>query len=270
MPEVAASEVGAPNAAIEKRIACEDPALDFGIKTDAASGMARRANHLQSALPHFDDFVVFQVNVGQRKLAIRRKAEPRAVTFGLNEVRLCVGMRRHWDAITLFHGFVADDMIHVAMRVDGHQRLQLVAVDETEQAVFLSFVGAARVDDDTFLGVVVKDVSVFRKWIEDEFGYDLSMTYKQLWKNHVFECTCQNSVPAAFICWYYSNSYEDCIRKAVSLGGDADTEAAIAGAFAAADPNTEVDDALAHDVTRFFAMDFLEVLNKFHKEVEEK
>ena len=108
-----------------------------------------------------------------------------------------------------------------------------------------------------------------KKWVEKEFGYDLSMTYKQLWKNHVFECTCQNSVPAAFICWYNSKSYEDCIRKAVSLGGDADTEAAIAGAFAAADPNTEVDDALAHDVTRFFAMDFLEVLNKFHKEVEE-
>ena len=89
------------------------------------------------------------------------------MTFGLNEVRLCVGMRRHWDAITLFHGLIADDMIDVAMRVDGHQRLQLVAVDETEQAVFLAFVGAARVDDDTFLGVVVKDVGVFRKWIED-------------------------------------------------------------------------------------------------------
>ena len=108
-----------------------------------------------------------------------------------------------------------------------------------------------------------------KKWIENEFEYDLSIKYETLKKNHKFECTCQNSVPAAIICWLNSNSYEDCIRKAVSLGGDADTEAAIAGAFAAADPNTEVDDVLANDVIRFFAIDFLEVLNKFHKEVEE-
>ena len=45
--------------------------------------------------------------------------------------------------------------------------IRIINVDETEQAVFLAFVGAARVDDDTFLGVVVKDVGVFRKWIED-------------------------------------------------------------------------------------------------------
>ena len=43
---------------------------------------------------------------------------------------------------------------------------------------------------------------------------------------------------------------------------------AIAGAFAAADKNTPVNDDLAHDLTRFFPMDFMEVFNKFHKEVE--
>jgi len=108
--------------------------------------------------------------------------------------------------------------------------------------------------------------NVIKQWIEEEIGYNLSISYNQLKKNHKFECTCQNSVPAAIICWLNSNSYEDCIRKAVSLGGDADTEAAIAGAFAAADPNTPVDDDLANDVTRFFAIDFLDVLNKFQKE----
>lgn len=109
-----------------------------------------------------------------------------------------------------------------------------------------------------------------KKWIEENFGYNLSITYNQLKKNHKFECTCQNSVPAALICWLNSNSYEDAIRKAISLGGDADTEGAIAGAFASADPNTPVDDDLAHDIIRFFSMDFLDILNKWHKEVEEK
>lgn len=112
------------------------------------------------------------------------------------------------------------------------------------------------------------DKKKVKKWIEEHFGYNLSMTYNQLKKNHKFECTCQNSVPAALICWLSSNSYEDAIRKAISLGGDADTEGAIAGALAAADPNTPVDDNLAHDVIRFFSMDFLDLLNKWHKEVE--
>ena len=42
----------------------------------------------------------------------------------------------------------------------------------------------------------------------------------------------------------------------------------LAGAFAAADPNTPVPDEFANDVTRFFSMDFMEVLNRFHKEYE--
>jgi len=112
------------------------------------------------------------------------------------------------------------------------------------------------------------DKKDIKKYIERECNYDLSKSYETLKKNHKFECTCQNSVPAAFICWYNSTSYEDCVRKAVSLGGDADTEAAIAGAFAAADNNTPIPEELTNDVTRFFSMDFMEVLNKFHKQFE--
>ncbi len=107
-----------------------------------------------------------------------------------------------------------------------------------------------------------------KEWLEHECKYDLSMSYDTLKKHHKFECTCPNSVPASFICWYNSTSYEDCVRKAVSLGGDADTEAAIAGAFAAADKNTPVPEELTNDVTRFFSMDFMETLKKWNKEYE--
>lgn len=105
-------------------------------------------------------------------------------------------------------------------------------------------------------------------WIQKEFGYNLKRSYEQLWETHKFECTCQNSVPAAFICWKDSDSYEDCIRKAIALGGDADTEAGIAGALAAADPNTPVDDKLVHDLTRFFSTEFMELFEKFHAQYE--
>jgi len=107
-----------------------------------------------------------------------------------------------------------------------------------------------------------------KKWIEEEFGYDLSKSYYNMKKCHVYESICQVAIPAAFTCWFEGKSFEDVIRKAVSLGGDADTEAAIAGAFAAADPKTEADDDLVFDLTRFFPMDFMDIFKKFHEKYE--
>ena len=107
-----------------------------------------------------------------------------------------------------------------------------------------------------------------KKWVQDNFSYYIPSDYDSLKRDHKFECICQRSIPAALVCWMKSTSFEDAVRLAVSLGGDADTEGAIAGAFAAADKDTPVDDNLAHDLTRFFPMDFMEVFNKFHKEVE--
>ena len=109
-----------------------------------------------------------------------------------------------------------------------------------------------------------------KSWICEQFGYDLSYSYDELKRHHKFECICQRSVPAAIICWLNADSYEDGIRKAVSLGGDADTEAALTGAFLNADENTEVSDDFAKEVTRFFSMDFMDILNKFHNAYENK
>lgn len=49
-----------------------------------------------------------------------------------------------------------------------------------------------------------------------------------------FDSTCQGSVPEAICCFLYSKSYEETIRNAIMLRGDADTQAAIAGSIAAA------------------------------------
>ena len=49
-----------------------------------------------------------------------------------------------------------------------------------------------------------------------------------------FDETCQKTVPPAFIAFLESEDFEDAIRKAVSLGGDADTLAAITGSIAEA------------------------------------
>jgi len=105
--------------------------------------------------------------------------------------------------------------------------------------------------------------------IQKSFKYKISTNYSDLKSSHKYTCTCQVSVPAALTCWYKGKSYEDTIRLAVSLGGDADTEAAIAGAFAAANKDTEVNDDFAFDLTRFFPMDFMDVFNKFHEQYEQ-
>ena len=56
-----------------------------------------------------------------------------------------------------------------------------------------------------------------------------------------FDVTCQGSVPQAIEAFLEANSFEDCIRNAISIGGDSDTIAAMAGSIGEAyygiDPN---------------------------------
>ena len=71
-----------------------------------------------------------------------------------------------------------------------------------------------------------------RRYITDTFGYDLSRTCDQIRPNYSFDVTCQGSVPEAIICFLESSDFESAVRLAVSLGGDSDTQACIAGGIA--------------------------------------
>lgn len=73
-----------------------------------------------------------------------------------------------------------------------------------------------------------------RRTIEREYGYDLSRTVDEIRPGHSFNETCQETVPEAITCALESTSFEDAIRNAISLGGDSDTLAAIAGPIAEA------------------------------------
>lgn len=79
-----------------------------------------------------------------------------------------------------------------------------------------------------------KDKEKIRRLIQDEFGYDLNRTVDEIRKDYHFYVSCQESVPEAIIAFLDSESFEDAIRKAVSLGGDSDTQACIAGGIAEA------------------------------------
>ncbi|MCR4740940.1 MAG: ADP-ribosylglycohydrolase family protein [Lachnospiraceae bacterium] len=71
-------------------------------------------------------------------------------------------------------------------------------------------------------------------YVIKEFGYDFSESLKEMRARHEHVETCQDSLPKALRSFMDGESYEDVVRNAVSLGGDTDTLAAIAGAMAEA------------------------------------
>ncbi|MCH5239407.1 MAG: ADP-ribosylglycohydrolase family protein [Muribaculaceae bacterium] len=73
-----------------------------------------------------------------------------------------------------------------------------------------------------------------RNYISETFGYNLNRTCDEIRPEYKFDSTCQGSVPESIICFLESKDYEDCVRLAVSMGGDTDTMGAIAGSIAAA------------------------------------
>ena len=73
-----------------------------------------------------------------------------------------------------------------------------------------------------------------KAYIEDEFGYDLSRTLDEIRPKYHHVEDCMHTMPEAFECFLESESYEDCIRNVMSIGGDTDTLGAIAGAVAEA------------------------------------
>lgn len=57
--------------------------------------------------------------------------------------------------------------------------------------------------------------------------------YREKWRGHGKEI-CQVAVPQALVCFFEGESFEDVIRNCISIGGDSDTIAAIAGGIAEA------------------------------------
>jgi len=83
-----------------------------------------------------------------------------------------------------------------------------------------------------YLARMGEDKAVIREYVSRY--YDLDFTLDDIRPTYRFEVTCFWSVPQSVVAFLEGNSYEDTIRNAISLGGDADTQAAIAGAIAEA------------------------------------
>ena len=94
--------------------------------------------------------------------------------------------------------------------------------------------GAQAVASSIFLARNGESKERIKAYVEKTFKYNLSVTLATIKETHVFDSRTSYSVPPAIIAFLESTDYESAIRNAISLGGDADTQACIAGGIAEA------------------------------------
>ena len=92
--------------------------------------------------------------------------------------------------------------------------------------------GAQAVALGVFLARHGASKQVIREELSGRFAYDLDRSLDAIRPAYRFDVSCQGSVPEAIIAFLEADDFEGAIRGAISLGGDADTQACIAGALA--------------------------------------
>ena len=73
-----------------------------------------------------------------------------------------------------------------------------------------------------------------KSYVEEQFHYDLSQQLDDIRPTYSYDMSCQHTVPQALLAFLEGANFEEVIRSAVSIGGDSDTIAAMAGGIAQA------------------------------------
>ena len=126
---------------------------------------------------------------------------------------------------TSYCGFIADSYEEAMMLAE---RCSAVTHDHPE-----GIKGAQATTACIWLAKEGKTKEEIRRHIENDF-YRLGFTLDEIRPVYQFNETCQDTVPEAIECFLESESFEDAIRTAISIGGDSDTIGAIAGGIAEA------------------------------------
>lgn len=113
-----------------------------------------------------------------------------------------------------------------------------------------------------YLARTGSDQATIRREIERRLGYDLSRSVDEIRPGYRFEVSCQASVPEAITAFLEADSAEGAIRNAVSLGGDADTQAAIAGGIAEAYWKG-LPEPIVRETLKRLPAEFIEVIDSF-------
>lgn len=108
-----------------------------------------------------------------------------------------------------------------------------------------------------------KDKEFIKKYVENEYPEISTLDYEELRRTYVHaEEICQVTVPQAIYCFLISNSFEDCIRTTISIGGDCDTTSAISCAIAEA--YYGIPKEIKLEVKKYLKSDIIKVIEKFY------
>lgn len=93
--------------------------------------------------------------------------------------------------------------------------------------------GAKAISACIFMALHGNNKEEIKEYIEENY-YPLDFTIRQIYRKYKYDITAQGSVPQAIESFLEGNNFEDCVRNAICLGGDADTLAAMTGSIAEA------------------------------------
>ena len=124
--------------------------------------------------------------------------------------------------------------------------------------------GAQAVASAIFLARTGSSKDDIANFIVEQFDYDLDRSLDEIRLDYEFDVSCQGSVPEAIIAFLESEDYEDAIRNAISIGGDSDTIACMAGGIAEAHYGGVPRD-IASAAMGYLTKDLLDVVLSFYK-----
>ena len=127
--------------------------------------------------------------------------------------------------------------------------------------------GAKAVASAIFLAKTGSSKEEIKNYITEYFGYDLNKRLDIIREDYTFDVTCEGSVPQSIIAFLESTDYEDAIRNAISLGGDSDTMACIAGGIAEAFYK-KIPDEIVNETKKRLNKEFLEILEAFENKLK--
>ena len=123
--------------------------------------------------------------------------------------------------------------------------------------------GAETVATCIFMAKNGKSIEEIREYAIKQYPHIKTMSHLALKEYNSFNETCQGSVPEAIFCFLISNSYYDTISTAISIGGDSDTIAAIAGSIAEA--YWGIPEMFTNQVRDRLDADMLLVIDRFYR-----
>ncbi len=122
--------------------------------------------------------------------------------------------------------------------------------------------GAQAIATSVYLARNKKTKSELKDYIQAKFGYDLERKLDDIRPKYRFDVSCQGSVPEAIIAFLESTDFESSIRLAISIGGDSDTIAAMAGSIAEAF-YTEMPANIIKETKKRLPNEFLAIIEQF-------